>query len=528
MPLRAIATGLFIGSMGAGVVLVRAHLHERPAAMPVIESFAPPDPEELNGDDLRLAALGDVSAGPDEPASEPAAPPVAVEPEPPEPPSPDRISADALLAALGKETVIYEKPSRQSRQLGFLRTGAIVQRALVPKSRQGCSEGWYRIAPEGFVCVGRTATLDIDHPAVAMVSGGPDRSAPLPYVYGKARGAPPPFYARLPSREEQMAVETDLRAQLARAVDPFWRLVAGDAPPPQIAEGQRIPRPFGYPVLPRGAHIGHGLANSAFAFVDVFEFEGRRWGISTDLTLIPLDRLLPVDTSKFQGVILDEGVELPLVFVKSRRSRLFRGDPEDGTLEPERPVAYREAFGLTGRQQRMGREVYLETTGGYWLPDRNLARIDRLESMPHWAKDRRTWLDVSVEHQTLVAYEGDKPVYATLISTGKDGLGDPRTTHSTPRGLFRIHTKHVTAKMSNDEPGDEYDLRDIPYIQYFHEGYALHAAFWHDVFGTPRSHGCINLSPLDARWVFSWTNPPVPQQWHTAFSRTGTLIHVRR
>lgn len=522
MPLRAVVTGLFIGSLGAGVVLVRAHLEERPAALPVIETFEPPAPG--SEEDLRLAALGDLSAGPEEPAPEPEAAVVEVEPEPP---SPDRLSADALLAALGKETVVYEKPTRESRQLGFLRTGAVVQRAPVPKSKDGCSAGWYRVAPEGFVCVGRTATLDLDHPTIALASGGPNRAAPLPYVYGKAAGAPPPFYARLPSREEQEAVEKDLAVHRTRKLDPFWTLVASDAPPMQIAGGERIPRPFGYPVLPRGALIGHGLANSAFSFVDVFETEGRRWGISTDLTLIPLDRLIPVETSKFQGVILGDGVDLPLVFVRSRKAQLYRGDPEAGALEPERPVAYREAFGLTGRSQRVGRDVYLETTGGYWLPDRDLSRIDRLESLPHWAKERRTWIDVSVVHQTLVAYEGDKPVYATLVSTGKDRLGDPQTTHSTARGLFRIHTKHVTATMSGDEPGDEFDLRDIPYVQYFHEGFALHAAFWHDSFGTPRSHGCINLAPLDARWLFSWTEPPVPQQWHTAFSLLGTLIHVR-
>ena len=54
----------------------------------------------------------------------------------------------------------------------------------------------------------------------------------------------------------------------------------------------------------------------------------------------------------------------------------------------------------------------------------------------------------------------------------------------------------------------------MPWIQYFAAGYALHGAYWHDVFGIPRSHGCINLSPIDARVVFLWTDPPVPTGWH--------------
>src|SRR6185437_6031612 len=55
---------------------------------------------------------------------------------------------------------------------------------------------------------------------------------------------------------------------------------------------------------------------------------------------------------------------------------------------------------------------------------------------------------------------------------------------------------------------------DVPYIQHFHEGYALHGAFWHDEFGHPRSHGCINLAPADAAWLFEWTDPVVPPDWH--------------
>src|SRR5690606_10047811 len=59
-----------------------------------------------------------------------------------------------------------------------------------------------------------------------------------------------------------------------------------------------------------------------------------------------------------------------------------------------------------------------------------------------------------------------------------------------------------------------FELRDVPWIQYFSAGFALHGAYWHDVFGVPRSHGCVNLAPIDARIVFNWTDPPVPDGWH--------------
>ncbi|KYF72624.1 hypothetical protein BE17_01465 [Sorangium cellulosum] len=117
----------------------------------------------------------------------------------------------------------------------------------------------------------------------------------------------------------------------------------------------------------------------------------------------------------------------------------------------------------------------------------------------------------------------------TLVSTGADGLGDPKTTRSTVQGLFRIHTKHVTVTMDGDEEDeDPFDFRDVPFVQYFTEGFAFHAAYWHDDFGTARSHGCVNLSPLDAAWLFEWTTPEVPAAWHGALSlRKGTLVSIR-
>jgi len=150
-----------------------------------------------------------------------------------------------------------------------------------------------------------------------------------------------------------------------------------------------------------------------------------------------------------------------------------------------------------------------------------------MSRVPSWAKEGRRWVDVSILEQSLVAYEGTKPVYVTLVSTGADGLGDPKKTHSTIQGVFLVHTKHVTVTMDGDEAGDEFDLRDVPFVQYFTEGYAIHAAYWHDDFGTPRSHGCINLAPLDAAWLFSFTTPDVPDAWHAALSlKKGTVVYT--
>jgi hypothetical protein len=259
----------------------------------------------------------------------------------------------------------------------------------------------------------------------------------------------------------------------------------------------------------------------------LFDSEAGALGLTTEMQLVPLDRIERVHESPFAGIALGDAVKLPVVFVKSRGAFLYAGDPTSSGLRPERPLAYREAVPITGERVRSGGVSYLRTQSGAWLLDRHLVRIDAKRPPRRFDVPGRTWLDVSLSKQTLVAYDGERPVYATLVSTGAGGLGDPIETRATVQGEFRIHTKHVTATMRGREVGDEFDLSDVPYVQYFSEGYAIHAAYWHDAFGTPKSHGCINLSPADARVLFHFTDPPVPRAWHGAFSlRQGSLISI--
>ena len=171
--------------------------------------------------------------------------------------------------------------------------------------------------------------------------------------------------------------------------------------------------------------------------------------------------------------------------------------------------------------------LHYETKDGFWLSDRHATRVDPAKRWPKWAQQGAKWIDVNITGQVLVAYEGQKMVYATIVSTGEAGLGDPDDSTATKRGIFRIHTKHVAVTMDSDIVGEEFELRDVPYVQYFEGGYALHGAYWHDSFGRPKSHGCINLAPEDARRLFHWTDPPVPTGWHGAKqSLTGTIVFV--
>jgi hypothetical protein len=436
------------------------------------------------------------------------------------------VDPDRALAAIAMETVVFAEPSWGAQKLGYLRAGALVRRGYLPVSTRGCSRGWYSVAPEGFVCVGKTATLDLSNPVVQAAARRPDRSQPLPYVYGRSRFPTPPFYTKIPRPLEQQRVELDLAGHLRAAKRDAWDFAPLGPVPTFLQDGRAVPSMHGYVHSRESVYTGRAVPESGFAFLSFFESEGRRFGLSTDLAVMPLDRLALVTASEFGGLELDDAVTLPVVFVYTRRAHLYARDPGGG-LTLLRRLAYREAIPITGKSVRIGGAKYLETRSGHYLKNSKLIRVDPMRHRPTWATPGRTWVDVSILRQSLVAYEGTRPVFVTLVSTGVDGLGDPEETHSTVRGRFLIHTKHVTATMSGDEPGDEFDLRDVPYVQYFTEGYALHAAYWHDAFGQPRSHGCVNLSPRDARWLFQWSDPPVPEAWHGSMSlRNGTLVNV--
>jgi hypothetical protein len=260
--------------------------------------------------------------------------------------------------------------------------------------------------------------------------------------------------------------------------------------------------------------------------VSLFEAQGRRYGLTTDLSVVPLDFVAPVVSSRFHGVSLAEGEGLPVVFVRSRSVALYDGSPRSPTTRFVRRLDYREGISVTGKRDRVKGASYLETATGQWIEEGDLIRVEESPDPPTWAAQGLRFIEVSIEKQALIAWEGRRPVFVTLVSTGKDGAKDPKTTRSTVQGEFRIFAKYVTRTMDSEDIGDEYELRDVPYVQYFHEGYAFHAAYWHDAFGAAHSHGCVNLAPMDARWLFSFTDPPVPTAWHGRTTPRGTRVWI--
>ncbi len=439
------------------------------------------------------------------------------------------------LASTARETWIFTEPRWGSRRIGYLRAGAITRRSAHPSGWTGCPGGWYRIEPRGYVCVGPTATLDVHAPAVEASARRPVRDRGLPYTYVMSRFPTPPLYARLPDAAQQRDAEPDLAGHLRKAAaiarEPdFFAPPPPDPTPGALLYDRPAPALGGAPRDESAVLLGRARVRSGFALLSTFDHEGRRFGLTTELAVLPIDRTRVVRPSTFSGLKLDAGASLPVAFVRRRHAaRLVPGDAGPGArrgLTRGAPLAFREAVAVAAEPLRISGAEYLEARDGTLLRADDVVRVDPLRTPPAWATTGRKWIDVSILRQSLVAYEGTRPVYVTLVSTGADGLGDPKKTHSTIQGAFLIHTKHVTVTMDGDDD-DQFDFRDVPFVQYFTEGFALHAAYWHDDFGTPRSHGCVNLAPIDAAWLFAWTTPEVPPAWHAALSlKKGTLVYI--
>ena len=109
------------------------------------------------------------------------------------------------------------------------------------------------------------------------------------------------------------------------------------------------------------------------------------------------------------------------------------------------------------------------------------------------------WIQIDVARQRLIAWEGNTPVYAVIVSTGK-------SSSPTPTGVFAIQSMHRTARMQ----GETYDIPDVPYTMYYSGHYATHGTYWHRQFGTPVSQGCTNVAVNHAEWLFNWASIGVP------------------
>jgi lipoprotein-anchoring transpeptidase ErfK/SrfK len=140
--------------------------------------------------------------------------------------------------------------------------------------------------------------------------------------------------------------------------------------------------------------------------------------------------------------------------------------------------------------------------------------------------DENKRLEVRLEDQLLLAYEGGQTVFATSISTGGKRLSG---TYTTPVGNFITYHKRPTRHMAvGDIASNGFDLPGVPWVLYITEGgISFHGTYWHNDYGHPHSHGCINMTPQAAKWLFRWTRPTVAPEKSLAYGHVGTKVEIK-
>lgn len=231
-----------------------------------------------------------------------------------------------------------------------------------------------------------------------------------------------------------------------------------------------------------------------FSFVTIKSTQGEwsqidegQWVRSADLS----DNVL---ISRFAGVRLpEEGLPYPMAWTL----RHLRPSAAPGADEsPNNPFMY--------RYTRVTLYTYVEIDGfrwyqvgkDQWIHQFDVAKISPIERPAEI--DTEKWIGIDLYEQVLIAYEGETPVFSTLISSGlKDW--------PTNEGLFHVYLRYPRTSMSGAyQQPDFYYLQEVPWTMYFDGDIAVHGTYWHDGFGYRASHGCVNASITDAKWLYEW------------------------
>jgi hypothetical protein len=210
--------------------------------------------------------------------------------------------------------------------------------------------------------------------------------------------------------------------------------------------------------------------------------------------------------------------DLPLAFVLHARVRLWKqlGHRLVKTNTLLTKHAVRRAHEKRSFKGRCMRRV----GSRYWVRCDRIALATKPPPPPVQITGNLNWLDLDTKSRILYARKGAAVTRVMLVSLSR----------KTPKGLFRIREKHVDMDLVQRWGDDPYFLQGVPFVVFFHKNIAIHAAYWHNGFGVHHSHGCVNLSVPDARFVFNFVKPALPPGYrHIAATSKdrGSTIRVR-
>ena len=221
-----------------------------------------------------------------------------------------------------------------------------------------------------------------------------------------------------------------------------------------------------------------------------------------------------VGPSRFAGVLLpvDDALPYPVAWTL----RHLRGAKTPGAAEAaDNPFLYRYTRVYIYATVEVDGYYWYQIGANQWVHQFKVAKLLPV-SRPQ-AVDTEKWVSVDLYEQVAIAYEGDRPVFATLVSSGMEDW-------PTNEGLFHVYVRFTRTLMSGayGQP-DFYYLQEVPWTMYFDDQIALHGAYWHDGFGFRRSHGCVNLTVTDAHWLFQWAQSEYDYQ---AGDLVGPAVYV--
>ncbi len=434
------------------------------------------------GGDGKAPALGDARDVP---------PPVTAVP-----PEPDLAKLHELAPGTRSLRLIRTVAVRLAPDKGSHRVGTIAGDTRVgwrdAATGPGCNKPWFAIEPYGWVC-GEFIEASTRPPSGVELPRL-DRDEIVPGIYGKVVEQGTHLYARG-------------KPKVAPADSPVLE--------PETPGGMTKVRPL--------------LGSVNVRKYDEVTIAGKvYWKISkTEDEWLPASAIREHKPSGYVGTRLgdDTGLTLPMAFVWPRGGALkvwTRGAAKGGGVK--RQLSQRDPVPVLEEHIVDGRVTAYRIGDAEWI-DASAVRLAKPAPLPAGVKSGDRWLDVDLDAQILVAYEGDLPVYATMVSTG---------TKETPTetGIYRVWSKRSESDMKGLSGEDPYSVATVPWTQFYspERGLALHTSYWHDKFGTPRSHGCTNLSPQDARWLYFFTDPQVPPGWSMAAGAVeapGSIVRVR-
>ena len=462
------------------------------------------------------ASSGCTSGPPEDSGDAPpdAAPPVEMADAAPSPDAPPPFAEKVRSLRLVRSISVRAAPAENAPRLG---TVARDIRVGWKQAVEGddCSARWIEIEPYGWVC--ERYLEPSEKPPRGLELPRLEWGEMVPGVYGKVTAKQARTYVRQDDDGGMVADRTLAGSFMVRRYGELSASLAAAASKADAGPGGPPHADAGVPAAGAAARVTPSKKPVDYWLIDKRSRE-----------YLPAQDIREYEPSTFHGTRLgdDTGLSLPLGFPLVPRGRVAKPVPvydaaeggrrvhevasrvpvpvlEVATAANDAPIAYR-----IGEAQ--------------WIRASEMRLAAKAEP-PHLIEPVERWIDIDLDQQVLVAYEGELPVYATLVSTGA------RRT-PTETGVYRTWVKFAETDMKDLAGEDPYAVATVPWTQFYAKDLALHTAYWHDKFGTPRSHGCTNLAPMDARFLYFWSDPQVPEGWSMANGGVdipGSVIRVR-